>query len=200
MKQTDNLLILIKGVMCSGKSTLAKALAKKLGIQHHSEPLTEFEGDLKSAYNNRENWYHAQVRILRALFDYQSKHQTGILDNTVLDCIEVYNKAYLNAGEQRLLEQEYQSWLEICKPPKPDLIIYLHADPDTLLNRIHNRGREMEQSVSLNDLESLVNYYHLSISRKLKCRQISLVSQHGLDFNVQHVVNKLSFEPFYSVA
>ncbi|MEC9457224.1 MAG: deoxynucleoside kinase, partial [Candidatus Neomarinimicrobiota bacterium] len=38
---------------------------------------------------------------------------------------------------------------------KPDLIIYLKASTDTLLTRIHSRGRDYEQSIDPQYLHSL---------------------------------------------
>ena len=38
---------------------------------------------------------------------------------------------------------------------KPDLVVYLRASTDTLLNRIKSRGREYEQSIDPEYLHSL---------------------------------------------
>ena len=44
---------------------------------------------------------------------------------------------------------------------KPDLIVYLKASTDTLLTRIHSRGRDYEQSIDPQYLHSLnISYEH----------------------------------------
>jgi deoxyguanosine kinase len=43
--------------------------------------------------------------------------------------------------------------------PKPDLLVYLHRPVDVLVRQIAQRGREMEQSISAEYLESIQDAY-----------------------------------------
>src|SRR5699024_9580744 len=43
--------------------------------------------------------------------------------------------------------------------PMPNMIIYLHASLDTLLDRIHMRGRDVEQNIQADYLQQLIRDY-----------------------------------------
>src|SRR5699024_7603619 len=43
--------------------------------------------------------------------------------------------------------------------PMPNMIIYLHASLDTLLERIHMRGRDVEQNIQPAYLQQLIKDY-----------------------------------------
>ena len=42
---------------------------------------------------------------------------------------------------------------------RPDLVIYLQADTDTLMNNISRRGREMEEDISKDYIDALGQVY-----------------------------------------
>lgn len=63
----------------------------------------------------------------------------------------------LDADELMLYEQ-IASKLAV-EPPVPDLVVYLQASPDTLLNRIAARGRDYERDISRRYLEQLADSY-----------------------------------------
>ena len=61
-------------------------------------------------------------------------------------------------------ENEYQLYLQIQEslaidPPVPDLVIYLQAPADVLLNRIQHRGIAFEREIDADYLESLISSY-----------------------------------------
>jgi deoxyguanosine kinase len=49
--------------------------------------------------------------------------------------------------------------------PKPNLIIYLNASLDTLLNRIDMRGREIEKNIDPGYLKQLSEDYEVAMSQ-----------------------------------
>jgi deoxyadenosine/deoxycytidine kinase len=51
----------------------------------------------------------------------------------------------------------------------PDLMVYLHADVPTLLNRIQKRGRESEKSIPADYLQLLNNLYKKFIEEHVDC-------------------------------
>ena len=63
----------------------------------------------------------------------------------------------LDADELQLYEQLAEQLA--VEPPVPDLVVYLQASVDTLLQRIARRGREYERSISRGYLERLADTY-----------------------------------------
>jgi deoxyguanosine kinase len=73
-------------------------------------------------------------------------------------------------AQRTLNEQEYNKYLAIYQiltkdMPKPNVIIYLNASLDTLLNRIKMRGREVEKNISPLYLEQLSLDYEQTMSQ-----------------------------------
>ncbi|MFQ5780373.1 MAG: deoxynucleoside kinase, partial [Nitrospiria bacterium] len=68
--------------------------------------------------------------------------------------------AYMNLTEEELVlyEQIYQ----LLNPtlPKPDLVVFLQANTDTLLNRINQRGRSYEKAIDPEYLVQLNEAYN----------------------------------------
>lgn len=67
-------------------------------------------------------------------------------------------------AQQNLDKDEYELYLNVFEhltidAPKPDLVIYLQAPTEILLNRIQRRGIEAEQLIELEYLENLNRAY-----------------------------------------
>ena len=86
----------------------------------------------------------------------------GLLDqNLVADFLmekdELFAKLTLDAQEFALYQQ-IQTSLNLS-PPTPDLVIYLQAPTDVLLQRIQQRGLEAESQIAADYLVSLSESY-----------------------------------------
>ena len=68
--------------------------------------------------------------------------------------------AYLNLDENELYLYEQVYVLLDASLPKPDLVIYLQASSDTLIERIKKRGKEYEKNISEDYLKRLVDAYN----------------------------------------
>jgi deoxyadenosine/deoxycytidine kinase len=102
-------------------------------------------------------------------------------------------------------ERDYDTYrqvfdLVVKNLPTPDLLIYLNAPVDTLIKRIHSRGREMENSISRDYLALLENYYadwvaHFDLCPVLTLRTDDLDFVHKpqhLDIVVEKIQDKLN--------
>jgi deoxyadenosine/deoxycytidine kinase len=69
----------------------------------------------------------------------------------------LFAKLNLDVDEYRLYENVYDHLT--IDAPKPDLVIYLQAPVEILLQRIHKRGIASEQMISEEYLANLVNIY-----------------------------------------
>ena len=74
-----------------------------------------------------------------------------IQDRTIYEDVEIFARNLHDMGN--LSNRDWDNYLGLFKTmtsflKKPDLIVYLKASTDTLLNRIQSRGRNYEQSIN----------------------------------------------------
>jgi len=143
----DNIIISIAGAHGVGKTTVFNSLKKSLGDnkkfrffpeRYRKNPPFPFGSD------NKQIAFRSEIHFLQQLinrnknitnFDNNYNGRVVILDRTPL-CVLVYSKSlYLKEKDYNLILDMYKSvkW-------KEDYIIYLIAQPDTILKRIIQRG------------------------------------------------------------
>ena len=156
--------IAVEGPIGVGKTTLAKALCKRLGARL---VLEEFDENpfLREFYKDKDRVaFQTQVYFLLTRF----KQQEGVLQQDlfaraiVSDYLFAKDRifAYLNLAEAEV--QLYERIYELIQPRllKPDLVVYLQARPEVLVERMKKRGREYEMSVDAQYLEDLQRAYN----------------------------------------
>ncbi len=156
--------ICIDGPIAVGKTTLTLKLAQHLEAQ---TVLEEFDDNpfLREFYLDPQKVaFQTQIYFLLARFKQQEKLRQQDLFNRAMVSDYLFAKdrifAYMN------LEREeaalYERIYDLVKPQllEPDLVIYLHAHPDTLMNRLHKRGRTYENTVEREYLEELMQGYN----------------------------------------
>jgi deoxyadenosine/deoxycytidine kinase len=94
------------------------------------------------------------------------------IDYTIYEHIDVYGKALLEQGslekaEFGLVEQLFEAIED--RIMKPDLLIYVKADLQTLQKRILHRGRPFEKKIDTSYLKTLQKYFDLMIERWTRC-------------------------------
>ena len=79
------------------------------------------------------------------------------ISDFMLDKDPLFARLTLNDDELRLYRQIY----EHLKPqaPVPDLVVYLQASPETLIERVHRRGASYEKNISDEYLLRLAEAY-----------------------------------------
>ena len=85
----------------------------------------------------------------------------------------IFASQNLDTDEYQLYENVYDHLT--IDAPKPDLVIYLQAPVEVLLERIQNRGIAYEQSIDRNYLLNLIdaytNFFHYYDKSSLFCSQ-----------------------------
>ena len=162
--------IVIGGMISLGKTTVAELLGKELGTKVFYESVDDnpilplFYTASDEEIEKKRYPFLLQLYFLQTRF--QSIKEAYKEDNNVLDrsIYEDWYFAKVNHDLGRISDLEFQIYegllnemmQEIDGLPykkKPDLMIYLTASFDTVLQRIGLRGREFEQDLSL------VSYY-----------------------------------------
>ncbi|MGH7725027.1 MAG: deoxynucleoside kinase [Candidatus Eiseniibacteriota bacterium] len=172
----------IAGNIGVGKTDLTDRLAAELGWKVYYEPVIE-NPYLDPFYQDMQRWsFHLQIYFLAERFKAQVRiGQSGeafIQDRTIYEDAEIFAKTLLEQGSMTKVDYENYTELFHCMTDflrPPDLIIYLHASPDTLLERIAKRGRESEKAISRDYLARLGNAYDDWIARVSKVREVKVI-------------------------
>ena len=158
--------VAIAGNIGAGKTTLTKLLAK----HYRWEPQLEDVVDnpyLDDFYNQMERWsFNLQVYFLNSRFrqvlQIRESGKDIIQDRTIYEDSHIFapNLHAMGLMTNRDFEN-YRSLFELMESfvQGPDLLIYLRSSIPNLVKQIHSRGREYENSISIDYLSRLNERY-----------------------------------------
>ncbi|WP_103072476.1 deoxynucleoside kinase [Aquimarina sediminis] len=158
--------IAIAGNIGAGKTTLTRLLAKHYKWEAHFEDVLE-NPYLEDFYNKMERWsFNLQIYFLnsrfRQILDIRESGKDIIQDRTI------YEDAYIFAPNLHAMGlmtnrdfENYRSLFDLMENvvEGPDLLIYLRSSIPNLVNQIHKRGREYENTISIDYLSRLNERY-----------------------------------------
>lgn len=137
-----------------GKTTFTKLLSERLKWTPFFESVSD-NPYLSDFYSNMKRWsFNLQIYFLHKRFEMHQKMSASpmsvIQDRTIYEDLEIFARNLYQLGE--LPQRDWDNYRGLFKVmtsylKKPDLIIYLKADTDTLLSRIKKRGRDYENSI-----------------------------------------------------
>ncbi|AKJ30450.1 deoxyadenosine kinase [Caldimonas brevitalea] len=155
---------MIEGPIGVGKSSLARKLAPVLGAELMMEKPEE-NPFLERFYADGSRYaFQTQMYFLfQRLEQYRELAQPGMFGGPVVSDFlfakdALFAKLTLSDDEYRLYSQMYQHLAP--QIPEPDLVIWLQAEPPTLLQRIGRRGIGMERAIDAAYLQALSDAYH----------------------------------------
>ena len=137
-----------------GKTTFTKLLSEKLNWTPFFESVSD-NPYLSDFYTDMKRWsFNLQIFFLHKRFEMHQKMSASltsvIQDRTIYEDLEIFAKNLYRLG--KLSQRDWDNYYGLFKVmnfylKRPDLIIYLKADTDTLLRRIKRRGRDYENSI-----------------------------------------------------
>jgi deoxyguanosine kinase len=155
--------IVVEGPIGVGKTSLARRLAKSLSGQLILEQADQ-NPFLERFYKNpRAAAFQAQLFFLfqraRQLEDVRQTDLFGEVRvaDYLLEKDRLFARVTLDDSEYSLYERVYER--VVIDAPKPDLVVYLQAPADVLVDRIAKRGIRYEQYIERGYLEKLTQAY-----------------------------------------
>ena len=180
--------IAIAGNIGAGKTSLAELLAKHYKWEAHFEDVID-NPYLDDFYNHMERWsFNLQIYFLKSRFQQLLKIKES--NKRIIQDRTIYEDAYIfapNLKAMGLMNQRdfknYQELFELLESliKGPDLLVYLRSSIPNLVNKIHKRGRDYENSISIDYLSRLNERYEAWISTYDK-GEILVIDVDDLDF------------------
>ena len=193
--------IAIAGNIGAGKTTLTKYLAKHYKFSKELEDVVK-NPYLDDFYNQMERWsFNLQIYFLNSRFrqvkEIHKKNKNVIQDRTIYEDANIFapNLHAMGLMTNRDFEN-YKSLFDLMEEnvSAPDLLIYLRSSIPNLVSQIHKRGREYENSISIDYLSRLNERYEAWIY-KYKKGELLIIDIDDLDF----VENKDDFKKIISL-
>ncbi|MCS6819871.1 MAG: deoxynucleoside kinase [Chitinophagales bacterium] len=182
--------VAVEGAIGSGKTTLASLLSKE--IPNSYLLLEKFDDNpfLSRFYQDPKRYAFSTELFFTAERYRQLKELTPRLNNLFSDnCILsdfIFHKSLVFAGvnlegdEWKLFRTLYEIMLPTL--PKPDIILYLYASVDFLIQRIKKRGRTYERNIAPQYLDKIQQAYMNFFRQMPECR-ILLIDAERRDFS-----------------
>ena len=185
----------IAGNIGAGKTSLTELLSEHYGWEANYEDVID-NPYLDDFYTHMERWsFNLQVYFLnsrfRQLLAAKGKDIKFLQDRTIYEDAHIFAPNLHAMGLMNHRDfTNYKSLFELMESliEGPDLLIYLRSSIPNLVSKIHKRGREYENSISIDYLSRLNERYEAWISTYDKSNLL-IIDVDELDF----VENKADF-------
>lgn len=194
--------VAVAGNIGVGKSSLVELLSVRLGWEPFYEPvgenpyLADFYTDMRAwSFQSQIFFLSRRLRAHRQLLDHPT---SAIQDRSVYEDAEIFaHNLYI---QKHMAERDYNTYCELYQVlsqflPPPDLVVYLRATVDTLVQRIANRGRDYEQQIEREYLTHLNSLYESWIETFTLCPVLTVPADNlnyvAYDSHLDLIVSKI---------
>ncbi len=178
--------IAIEGVIGVGKTTLARLLQPS----YQAELLLEiFEENpfLSDFYGDRERYaFQTQIFFLLSRYHQQRRgvreslqKSSWLISDYTFEKDRLFAEVNLVGDELEMYYKVHEALAE--KITKPDLVVYLRADTDILMQRIAQRDRPYERQMDVNYIDTLNKTYDLRFTDQSD-HKVLIINTNDLDF------------------
>ena len=193
--------VAIAGNIGAGKTTLTGMLAKHYSWEPHFEDVLK-NPYLDDFYERMERWsFNLQIYFLNSRFNQMincsNNNKDTIQDRTIYEDAYIFAPNLLSMG--LMTNRDFKNYESIFKTLKsfvkdPDLLIYLRSNIPNLVDQIHKRGRDYENSISIEYLSRLNERYEAWITNYDNGKLLK-INVDDMDF----VENKSDYESILSM-
>jgi len=182
--ETPHKFIVVEGPIGVGKTSLAKRLCTSLGAQAVFEQagqnpfLERFYKNPRAGALPTQLYFLLQRAQQLAALKQADLFTTVRVADYLLEKDRLFARVTLDDAEYGLYEQLYAR-LDI-QAPKPDLVVYLQAPVDVLLERITRRGVDYEQHIDRQYLERL-NQAYARLFHEFEAAPLLIVNAASID-------------------
>lgn len=178
----------VAGNIGSGKTTLTRMLSEHYGWIPKYEAVT-YNPFLEDYYKDIPRWsFNLEVYFLtqrlKDIMEIAGADGVVIQDRTIFEGVYVFVANNYDLGN--LSKRDFEAYMDLFEVTMkmirmPDLLIYLRSSIPHLVGQIQKRGREYEQSMSLDYLKGLNERYEKFISEQYK-GEVLTIDVDNLDF------------------
>jgi deoxyadenosine/deoxycytidine kinase len=186
--ENKKIFISIAGNIGSGKSSLTRLLAKRFNWLPYYESVND-NPYLTDFYADMNRWsFNLQIYFLAHRFnihkDINDKPNSVIQDRSIYEDVEIFARNLHIIG--KMSDRDYETYSNLFKEmtsylKPPDVLVYLKADIDTLVNQIKLRGRDFEKNIDIDYLKLLNESYESWVNRYDLGKKL-IVETDNLDF------------------
>jgi len=159
-------LVVVAGNFGVGKTSLTERMGDRLGWRTDFESVSD-NPYLSDFYGDMHKWsFHLQVFFLghraEQYLEAVNDPRSAILDRSIYEDSYIFARALHHL--HNLNERDYQSYRRLFNLvtkslPRPDLLVYLKAPVEVLMERINRRARGMETGITIEYLSLLDRFY-----------------------------------------
>lgn len=162
----NNMFVVVAGNIGGGKTTLTKKLSERLNWKPYYESVKD-NPYLADFYENMSRWsFPLQVYFLNHRFNthklIEDSNGSSVQDRSIYEDANIFARALYEQGDLDKRDYEnyrglYESMISYLSPPT--LMIFLKRSVPKLIERIEMRGRDYEQTIPVDYLTKLNDYY-----------------------------------------
>jgi len=178
--------VVIEGNIGAGKTTLARRIAEqfnaRLILEHFADNpfLPKFYDDPeKYSFPLELSFLASRYRQLKEELEPQDLFKTFTIADYYFTKSLVFASSTLKGDEFNLYRQIF--YIIYGSLPRPDIIVYLHLNPEKLLQNIEKRGRDYEKSITREYLQRIQESY-FSFFKQNQENKYLIIDINSVDF------------------